>query len=182
MDRFSTLVQPTKPDEVSPDALRVNKLDMTELMQSPLPSVAFPNFASWVQKFNYGNNLSPFTAPIFIAYNTNFDYTITQRYCKQYGYWDEKREQQKLFNQLIQLDIMHLIFLFTERDASLPNMKLVTVLEWMGASTEGAHKADVDTENAAKIFMRFLKMFRWWTCNGEDGVRRLKLEGCFKDG
>src|SRR5687767_6164021 len=96
-ETFCSLIKPRDFTKVEAPALAVNKKTIEELQQAPTLEQVFPDFANFVNKFN--KQKSPYNAPIMAGYNIlNFDFPIMSVLCKEFKYWDHKRNQQKLFS------------------------------------------------------------------------------------
>lgn len=181
---FTTLMKPKDFDALEPEALKVNGITREQLAEAPEASVMFPTFAAWMQKGNIYKNKSSFGAPIPITYGGDkVDIPILDRYCKEYGYWDKKWNNGTLVNPVFTFDVMKHVWFWTRTNKELENLKLGTVLEWMGVSKEeieaGAHDAMWDVEWTAKVAIRLLKVGVHLTSLNDDGKRRLDMKGCF---
>jgi len=183
-DSFTSLMKPEDFDALEEEALQVNGLTREQLAEAPEASVMFPTFAAWIQKFNINKTKNSFGAPIPVTWGGDrFDIPILDRYCKDYGYWDKKWGNSTLVNPVFTFDVMKHMWFWTRTLADVKNVKLVTVLEWMGVSpdeiAECAHDAMWDVEWTAKIAIRLLKTGVYLTSVNEEGQRRLNMEGCF---
>ncbi len=186
-DKFETLMKPEDFDALEDEALQINGISREQLQDAPEASVMFPTWAKWIQKHNINKSKNSFGAPTPVTYNgDNFDMPILQRYCQKYGYWDKKWGNQTLLNPIFTLDVMKHMWFWTRTTSKseLKNLKLVTVLEWMGLPKEeieaGAHDALWDVEQTANIAIRLLKVSNHLTSmNDDDGKRRLEMKGCF---
>jgi len=108
-----------------------------------------------------------------------------KRYCKEFGPWDSKRDDQKLYSQVWKFDMMDHIFSWFENNSELQKLNQVSVMGYMGYSEEfleNAHDADVDTEMSARLLVKFLKLQRHLTeVNKETGRKRVEMKGCMKE-
>ncbi len=185
-ESFESLVRPESPDDVQSEALKVNGLTLEQLEDAPEIDVIFPTFAKWIKKFNVYKNKSSFGSPVGMTYNgTNFDMPIFMRYCKRFGYWDSKWCNQNLVNPIYSFDVLQHIWFWTRTMSELPNLKLVTVLEYMGVKKEeierGAHNALWDVHWTARIGVKLLRVGNYLTQLNDVGKRRLEMKNCFKD-
>jgi len=186
VDEFASLVQPRNFDALEDKALEVNGLTREQLREAPLPEVIFPAWAKWIQQHNTKADKSSWGAPIPTGWGIdNFDIPIFNRYCKEFGHWDEKWNSRTLMNPVFTFDVMKSIWLIGNNLPGLKNVKLVTVLEYMGMSTEeiekGAHDASWDTKWTANVAIRYLKFMKHITSyNSASGKRRLELKDCLK--
>ena len=186
VDTFQTKVCPDHPELVNPEALAVNGLTLEELKNAPPASVIFPVWIDWIKKYNTDKNKTSWGAPIPGGWNIDgFDMPILARYCKDYGYWDEKWNSITAMNPIFTFDVMKYFWAASRTNRDVKNCKLVTAVEYMGLATaeeieEHAHDAVWDVEMTAKIGGRFLNFFRKMTqVIPETGERRLKMKNCF---
>jgi DNA polymerase III epsilon subunit-like protein len=183
-DKFETLMKPEDFDALEDEALRVNGLTREQLADAPEASVMFPTWAAWIQKHNINKNKNSFGAPIPVYWGGDgFDMPIMNRYCEKYGYWDKKWNNQSLLNPIFTFDVMKHMWFWTRTMSDVKNVKLVTILEWMGVSKEeiakGAHDGMWDATWTAKIAQRLLKVGAHMTSMNDEGKRRLEMKGCF---
>lgn len=185
IDTFNCLAKPDDMDAVEDEALQINRLKREDLAKAPDIKIVWGQFVNWVNKHNKSKGpLNTFRAPIPAGYNIiGYDMPIVQRYCKKYGSWDEKRKEQKIFNQLHKIDLMDHMFFWTENNDTIKSLKLTSVCEWMGFTkddVENAHDALQDVLNTSKIIIRLLRMQRSLTAASEDtGQPRLKMKNAF---
>lgn len=180
IDRFESLVQPTDWENVEEEALKVNGLTKEQLLEAPETPIVWQNFASWIAQYRIDNKA--FFAPIPAGYNINgFDLKFVNSYCMKYGPYDEKYKRQALFSDFMRYDVMDLMAFFTESNRDIGNMRLTTVLEYMGVpKTElnAAHNAVWDAEQTARILIKLLKLSRYLGGrNSETNKRRLEFAG-----
>lgn len=184
-DEFETLVKPDDVSTVQSEALKVNGLTLEQLETAPEAKVVFPTFASWIQKHNTKKDKSTFGAPIPAGWGIDgFDMPILNRYGMKYGYWDKKWNNQTLVNPIFTFDAMKHFWFWTRTNSELANIKLGTVLEYMGVPADviaaGAHDALWDVKWSAKIIVKLLQVGQFLTENRPDvGTRRLEVKGCF---
>jgi DNA polymerase III epsilon subunit-like protein len=165
VDQFQSLLKPTNFDTVEDGALKVNKLTVPQLEKAPETKVVWHKFVEWVNKYNTSKtNLSTYNAPVPCGYNiVGFDLPIIRRYCCEYGPWDDKREDQKLFNQVYHIDLMHQMWAWFENEIEITNLKLATLTQYMGFNAEDiekSHQALTDVVFTAQIIIRLLKWQR----------------------
>jgi DNA polymerase III epsilon subunit-like protein len=184
--KFQSLMKPEDFDALEPKALQVNGLTVEQLQEAPEASVVFPEFCAWIQKYNFTIDNSFFGCPVPCGYNiSGFDLHIFDRYCKKYGYWDENQNRQKLFWPLNRFDVFDHLWLYCRRNSDLKKMKLTSVLEYCGVSTEeieeNAHNAIWDVEWTARLAVKLLNLAGYLTAIDETtGQRRLDIANCFK--
>ena len=186
-DKFESLMKPKDFDALEDEALKVNGLTREQLMEAPEASVIFPTWAAWIQKHNINKTKNSFGAPTPVTFGgTGFDMPLMKRYCKEYGYWDKKWGNQTLVNPVFAFDVMQHMWFWTRTLKEPKNIKLVTLLEWMGVDKaeieRGAHDALWDVEWTARIATRLLKVGAFLTTLNDDGGRRLEMKDCFKEG
>ena len=111
--------------------------------------------------FKYNWKKDPFFNPIPVGFNIiGFDMIIINRLCKEYGPFDDARQQQKIFSKIHKCDVMDNMHMWTEGDPSIRSISMDTLRERMGLSTENAHDALQDVKDTANIFIKLLKTHR----------------------
>lgn len=185
-DEFYSLLKPEDFDSIQEEALKINKLTREELQQAPESKIIFAQFVRWVQKYNRGKNVNDaYNAPIACGFNIiSFDNIITRNYCKRYEIaWDDKRGDQRLFNQIHFVDLFHHMFFWTENNPDITSLKLTNIQDWMGfakADIENAHHAMRDVEACVKIMRKLFTTQRYLTTpRPETGIPRLQMKGAF---
>ena len=161
-------------DPVEDEALKITHKTREGLAKAPLPKGVWKKFGTFVNKYNWKG--TPFFAPISCGFNIiGYDMKIVDRLCKQYGPWDEKREQQKLFHQIWKIDVMDDVWLWTEGDPNVKSISMDSLRERMGLSSDNAHDALQDVKDTANIFIKLQKSRR-------AVYRNMKFEKAFADG
>ena len=161
-------------DPVEDEALKITHKTREGLAKAPLPKGVWKKFGTFVNKYNWKG--TPFFAPIPAGFNIiGFDMKIVDRLCKQYGPWDSKREQQKLFHQIYKIDVMDDVWLWTEGDPNVKSISMDSLRERMGLSSDNAHDALQDVKDTANIFIKLQKSRR-------AVYRNMKFEKAFADG
>ena len=146
-------------DPIEDGALRVTNKTREELAKAPALKSVWKKFCTFVDQYNWKKD--PFYNPIPVGYNIiGFDMIIINRLCKEYGQWDNSREQQKLFSKVFKVDLMDNMFMWTEGDPSVRSISMDTLRERMGLSTENAHDALQDVKDTANIFIKLAKTHR----------------------
>lgn len=196
IDTIELKMRPENMDAVEDEALQVTGFIRSEVEKYPATSVVWPTLVNWVNKHNTSKGSpSPYNAPIAAGYNIiGYDMPIIRRYCKKYKTaWDDKREDQKLFNQVYAFDILHHLHFWFE-NIPIENLKLITIRKYMGfpeSSIENAHRALPDVLDTTKIVTKLLELQRWMTSEvnvfGDDGTllgkkRRMEMKDCMKNG
>ena len=148
-------------DPVEDKALEITRKTREQLANATPPKIAWDSFVQFVNRFNYKK--SDFTAPIPCGYNINgFDLPIVHRLCKEYGQVD-KEGRPNLFNKIFKVDLMDLIFTWTEDNDKIKSRSLTAISEYLGIPKENidnAHDALQDVKNTANIFIKFMKYHR----------------------
>lgn len=180
---FNSLMRPVLDDDkaialgvdpVEDEALKVTRKTREELAKAPLPKTVWKKFITFVEKYNWKG--TPFFAPIPCGFNIiGYDMHIVNRLCKEYGPWDENRQQQKLFHQIYKIDVMDDVWLWTEGDPDVKSISMDSLRERMGLSSENAHDALQDVRDTANIFIKLQKSRR-------AVYRNMKFDKAFADG
>lgn len=188
-DEFECMMQPNDMSildtEECKEALKVNHITKEQLETAPQAKTMFPVFANWIMKHN--TKKGSFGAPIPAGWGIdNYDMPIFNRYCNEYGYWDNKWSAQTLMNPIFTLDAMKHLWFWTRNNKDVDNLKLGTILEYMGVSkqeiAEGAHNALWDVKWSAQIIIKLLRVGMFLTeIKTGDGKRRLEMKGCLAD-
>tara|TARA_R110002110_G_scaffold124082_9_gene301355 strand:- start:190 stop:882 length:693 start_codon:yes stop_codon:yes gene_type:complete len=167
---FNSEIRPILDDEKAVaaglDPLEDKTLEITHknrkaLAKAPLPKTVWRKFAEFCNKYNFKN--SSYTAPIAAGYNIiGFDMPIINRMCEKYGPVDGEGRQ-KLFNPIFKIDLMDMIFSWTENNPDIRSISMDFLRDWLGfpeESKENAHDALQDVKDTANILIKFLKFQR----------------------
>lgn len=161
-------------DPLEEGALKVTGQTRAKLAKAPLPKGVWKKFCAFVNKYNWKG--TPYFAPIPAGFNIlGYDMHIVNRLCKEYGPWDDKRQQQKLFHQIYKIDVMDDVWLWTEGDPDVKSISMDSLRERMGLSSDNAHDALQDVKDTANIFIKLQKSRR-------AVYRNMKFEKAFADG
>lgn len=176
MDEFYSLVKPLNEDNIDNEALKVCRLTREQLSEAPEPKLIFPIFADWIKKFNTRKDKSAWGAPIPCGWNiTGFDLPIFARYCKEFKYWDDKRNNQTLLNPIFSFDVMQHMWFWTRTNPDVDKLKLSEILSTMGMSVDTieneAHNSLWDAKVTAKIAVKLLQI----------GEKKLNFSGWLKE-
>ena len=124
-------------DPIEEGALKVTGQTRAKLAKAPLPKGVWKKFCAFVNKYNWKG--TPYFAPIPAGFNIlGYDMHIVNRLCKEYGPWDDKRQQQKLFHQIYKIDVMDDVWLWTEGDPNVKSISMDALRERMGLSSDNA--------------------------------------------
>ena len=146
-------------DPIEDGALKVTGKNREYLAKAPSLKSVWSKFCKFVDQYNWKGE--PFFAPIPVGYNIiGFDMPIINRLCQEFGPWDDKRGEQKLFSKVYKVDLMDNMFMWTEGDPSVKSISMDTLRERMGLSKENAHDALQYVKDTANIFIKMLKTHR----------------------
>ena len=146
-------------DPIEDGALKVTGKNREDLAKAPSLKSVWSKFCKFVDQYNWKGE--PFFAPIPVGYNIiGFDMPIINRLCQEFGPWDDKRGEQKLFSKVYKVDLMDNMFMWTEGDPSVKSISMDTLRERMGLSKENAHDALQYVKDTANIFIKMLKTHR----------------------
>lgn len=146
-------------DPVEDEALKITNKNRKDLANAPPLKSVWAKFTAFVNQYNWKND--PFFSPIPVGYNIiGFDMIIINRLCEQFGPWDNKRDQQKLFSKVYKVDVMDNMFLWTESDPTVKSISMDSMRDKMGLSKDNAHDALQDVKDTANIFIKLLKTHR----------------------
>ncbi len=161
-------------DPIEDEALRITGKTRTQLRKAPTVRSVWKKFIKFVEQYNWKG--TQFFAPIPAGFNIiGFDMIIVNRLCKEFGPYDEERQQQKLFNKIYKIDVMDNVFMWTEADPSVRSISMDSLRDRMGMSKENAHDALQDVKDTSNIMIKFLKTHR-------AVYQNLKIEKAFADG
>jgi DNA polymerase III epsilon subunit-like protein len=170
---FYSLAKPEKPEEIEEEALKVNKLKMDDLMKAPSEKTVWTNFVDYLKRYKTSNTHWG-NVPL-IGYNhINFDLIIFDRMCVKYGQVDKNGEQ-NLYHRVDKYDMIDDIRKWLVRTGKIERAKFDIVREYMGMEPDAAHNALSDAKDAAKLFIRFTKLYR-------ELSNRIPFQGAFADG
>ena len=148
-------------DPLEDKALEITRKTREQLLNAPTPKVVWSKFTQFVKSFNYGSG--NYTAPIPCGYNINgFDMPILNRMCSLYGPLN-KDGQQDLFHRIFKIDVMDVVFSWTENNPDIKSRSLTSMADYFGmpsSNIENAHDALQDVKNTANILVKFLKFQR----------------------
>ena len=77
-----------------------------------------------------------------------------------FGPWDEERQEETLFYPRDSVDLLRIIWMWTENIPEIKSLSMDSIREWLGIPTEGAHDARKDVMDGAKVLIKFLKLHR----------------------
>jgi DNA polymerase III epsilon subunit-like protein len=146
-------------DPIEEEALKVNKITREQLIDAPNLDVVWKQFVDWVNSFNYKKTV--WTSPILAGFNNNgFDDKIIHRLCERYGPFNKEREQQALFHPIHNIDLMKVMWLWTENNDDIKSLSMDSIRTWLGMSKENAHNAIQDVKDGATLLTQVLSLTR----------------------
>ena len=77
-----------------------------------------------------------------------------------FGPWDEDRQEETLFYPRDSVDLLRILWMWTENIPEIKSLSMDSIREWLGIPTEGAHDARKDVMDGAKVLIKFLKLHR----------------------
>jgi DNA polymerase III epsilon subunit-like protein len=161
-------------DPIEDEALRITGKTRDELKKAPTLRSVWKKFHQFVDKYNWKG--TQWFAPIPVGFNIlGFDMIIITRLCKEYGPYNEDRNQQKLFHAIWKIDVMDNVFAWTEGDPSVKSISMDAMRERMGMSKDNAHDALQDVKDTANIMIKFMKTHR-------AVYQNLKIDKAFANG
>ncbi len=161
-------------DPLEDEALRITGKNRDELKKAPTLRSVWKKFHQFVDKYNWKG--TQWFAPIPVGFNIlGFDMIIINRLCKEYGPYNEDRNQQKLFHAIWKIDVMDNVFAWTEGDPSVKSISMDAMRERMGMSKDNAHDALQDVKDTANIMIKFMKTHR-------AVYQNLKIDKAFANG
>ena len=161
-------------DPLEDEALRITGKTRDELKKAPTLRSVWKKFNQFVDQYNWKG--TQWFAPIPVGFNIlGFDMVIINRLCKEYGPYNEDRNQQKLFHAIWKIDVMDNVFAWTEGDPSVKSISMDSLRERMGWSKDNAHDALQDVKDTANIMIKFMKTHR-------AVYQNLKIDKAFANG
>ena len=80
--------------------------------------------------------------------------------------------EENLFYPRDSVDLLRIIWTWTENMVDIKSLSMDAVREWLGISTEGAHNAKKDVIDGAMVLIKFLKLHRHY-------APKVKFRGSF---
>jgi DNA polymerase III epsilon subunit-like protein len=162
-------------EPVQEGALKITGKTREKISLAPDIKYVWPKFVDFVNKYNFNN--TSFFAPIPCGYNIiNYDMVIIDRLCKKFGQY--KNNKQTLFSPIFKIDVLDIVYSWTESDPDIKSVSLDKMREITGLSSNNAHDALQDVKDTANIMILFLKtqreIYQKLLCN--------KMPGAFADG
>ncbi len=148
-------------DLVQKSALDVNKIKLEDLEDCPYEDTVIRNFAEYLYQFNPKKD--SWNAPIQVGFNNNgYDFHIINRMCEMYGYWDDKKNRQKLFSPIQSVDLKDICWLLNENNPEIETNSFDAIRQWLGLDNSVAHTSLGDVLQGAEVFCRCQRLIRYW--------------------
>ena len=166
---FHSFIRPFEPAEaaklglapIEQQALAKNNIKLDDLMDYPDEKTVWQDFVDY--QYQYNPKKDTWNAAISAGFNIdNYDRYIVDRLCERYGPWDKKKGQQKIFNPVQSVDLKNITWLFNENNPAVERNSFDSIREWLGLSTDNAHRAIIDVRQGAAVLCSFMKMIRFW--------------------
>ena len=130
VDRFVKLINPERP--IDPFITDITGISDKMVKGQPIESEILDDFLEFLSDL-----------PL-VAHNISFDKSFLDTLCSRY---EKKKKNNQLFDTL-QLSRTFLFF--------HPVHNLGTISEYFGLSSDGSHRAEIDTENCGMIFQKLV--------------------------
>lgn len=131
---FSATMRPARPENADAKALAIHGLTLEHLATQADPKETARHFAKWVVTMDPGR-------PIPCAYNLPFDEAFMRSWCHMLGgNWSYRK-----------LDVMQLAMAHLWLPGKVPDVKLGTVVEYLGIKNHKAHDALGDVLASADV-------------------------------
>lgn len=174
---FYSLMKPLDFDKLTPGAMNVNKIPISDLKKAPEQELVWKQFGNWMKQWNPKSGAK--TAPIWGGKNCPFDKGFSDALDKKW-YVDKGKKPPVLFNGRMVLDFDQIFFLWHEDESDPPNHKMDTLREWFGLKTDGAHDAIVDCRQTGALIMRYLNLHRTLQKQTtREGKKAIQFKGSF---
>ena len=89
-----------------------------------------------------------------------------------FGPWDNERQETTLFYPRDSVDLLRVLWMWTENLMEVKSLSMDAMREWLGLSTDRAHDAKQDVIDGATILIKFLKLHRHF-------APKVKFKGSF---
>jgi DNA polymerase III epsilon subunit-like protein len=176
---YESLMQPLDFDALEDRALEINGKTKEQLREAPLPSVVWPQFASFCKQYNMGGKSDGWSCPIAAGYNiNNFDMVIVQRLCEQYKILD-KEGKQGIFNNVYTHDVLQLVSYWFNGQKEPTKYNMDAMRDYFGIDKTGAHDALKDVYDTAAILQRFMNLAR--NLQHPDKKPKIKFRDSFRE-
>jgi DNA polymerase III epsilon subunit-like protein len=176
-------------DPVTEEVLDKTHITMTQLKNAPSLKSVWGEFRQYVNKYNPKKSKwgAPIKAGMNID---KYDGIIIDRICgghfgrakieidklvaggiiqaegakipEPYGFgpWGVERGEEELFYPRDSVDLLRILWMWTENMTDIKSLSMDAMREWLGISSEGSHTADKDVLDGAHMLIKFLKLHR----------------------
>lgn len=165
VDSYASDVKPFNMDTLEQEALDITKKTKEQIETYPSAAVVWPQFASFIKKYDKAKTASKSTynAPIPMGFNiVNYDMILFQRYCEIFKNVDGEGKQ-NLMNGVYKFDILDVLWNLWNFQREPSKTNLAAIKKYMGFSQESmdnAHNAIQDVSDTAAIGIKLLQLFR----------------------
>lgn len=153
-DTFESMMNVTRPENITDKALEVNGKTREEIFKAPHPKIVWQNFFNFMMKHRVGTNQWGY--PIAAGHNIlGFDIPIVKRCMEEHGAkWP--------FHPRDALDTLPISWLWFENDAKVEKYSLdyIKTHPYFPPMEGKGHDALVDCKYTAEILVRYMKLFR----------------------
>lgn len=170
---------------------KITGITRNQLENAPGPKVVWDRFVQYLNQFNPSGKV--WDAPLLAGYNVrSYDEVIIkrlsgghQKYINakkepyKFGVFDDEYGQCTLFHPIHVVDIMSLVWYWTENNYNIRSVSLDNMRTWMGMETQGAHDALTDVVQSAYLLIKFLKLQRKFNPTNRD-TGKIKFKNSFK--
>lgn len=188
----------------SDDVAKKTGITREMLEDAPTPEVVWGQFIQYIKKWNpsgskwnapikAGFNIENYDAVIidrmcgghfahlkknlsFLSKTKAFANVKIPRIVDPYGFgpWDDERMEETLFAPRDVIDLMRIVWMWTENNPDINSIGMDAMREYLGISKEGAHRAKKDILDGARMFISFQGILR-------KVAGKTKLKGTLKD-
>jgi DNA polymerase III epsilon subunit-like protein len=179
-DKFASYCRIDNLELVTDEITKINGITKDIVTQAAHADVVWPQWFEWIARFNSRKNNDEWGFPIACGWNIDgYDMKILDRYAKQYHYYNEKYNRQRVFSPAFTFDTMKFYMWLTRTNSDVKSVSLGSILEYMGMSkdeiAQHAHNAIWDVEQTAALTIKILELGKYLTEIRDDGTRRLEL-------
>lgn len=176
-------------DEFSDEITKITGIVKSDIENAPSLELVWTQFRAYLEKFNpskskwksliksghnvinydniivdriCGGHLRPAKKQLDYMTKNGILEADKVRFVEPWGFgpWDDERMEETLFAPRDSVDLMNILFMWAENLEELKSFSMDSVRDWLGISKDGAHKADKDVMDTAKILIKFFKFQR----------------------
>ncbi len=152
---FNSFVKPDDASKVEAGALKVNKLNLDDLMKAPSIENVWRDFVSYTQKYAKTKKAWDLVIPCG-ANIIGFDNIIMNRLKERFG-------TKTLFHPIHFIDTMNIFYLWFENNPEVEKLNMDYLRGYFGMSEESkasAHTSAGDVNDCAQLIIKELKLRR----------------------